>query len=297
MKVLVIGTDGQLAKDLIPLLSSAGLEVVSFNSTSALDITDREAVLKIIREHSPEVIINCAAYTDVDRAEEESELACKVNAEGAANLADAAVDCKALLVHISTDVVFDGLKSTPYTELDATAPLSVYAKSKLKGEDEILKRKCDSLIIRISWLYSVNGNNFVDTILRLAKEREVLRVVDDQIGSPTWTVDLAGVLINILNFKKAGNIKTGIYNYCNSGEISWYDFAVAIVEEARNLNVELKCKRVEPISTSEYPAAAKRPPYSVLSTEKIERDFDIKVSPWRASLTKMLNELYGDSDA
>lgn len=296
MKVLVTGSNGQLAKDLIPLLDSAGFESFSFD-LPALDISDREAVLKKVEVISPEIIINCAAYTQVDKAEEESELAFKANAEGAANMAEAALSCKALLVHISTDFVFDGLKSTPYSELDATNPLSIYGKSKLKGEDEILKRACDSLIIRTSWLYGTGGKNFVKTMLRLAKEREILKVVDDQIGSPTWARDLAGVVTEIAKLKKAGEVRTGIYHYSNSGEISWFDFAEAIIEEARAMGEELKCARVEPIPTSEYPTPAKRPPYSALSTEKFERDFDIAIEPWRGSLKRMLIELQGEKNA
>lgn len=296
MKVLVTGSDGQLAKDLIPLLDSAGFEMCSLNS-AMLDITDKEAVLKAVADFSPELIINCAAYTKVDKAEEERELAFKINAEGAANMAEVAVASKALLIHISTDFVFDGLKSTPYSELDATNPLSIYGKSKLKGEDEILKRACDSLIIRTSWLYGALGKNFVKTMLRLAGEREVLTVVEDQIGSPTWTGDLAGVITEIAKLKKAGDTRTGIYHYSNKGEISWFDLARAIVEEARSIGEELKCERVEPIPTSAYPTPAKRPPYSALSTKKIERDFDISIPHWRVSLKRMIGQLYGDTDA
>jgi dTDP-4-dehydrorhamnose reductase len=296
MKVLVTGTGGQLAKDLIPLLDIAGFYITPLNS-AMLDITDKEAVLRAVKNISPEIIINCAAYTKVDKAEEESELAFKVNGEGAANLADGATACKALLIHISTDFVFDGLKSTPYTELDAVNPLSLYGKSKLKGEEETLKRACDSLIIRTSWLYGTGGKNFVKTILRLARERELLKVVDDQTGSPTWSGDLAKVILRITELKRAGTTKTGIYHYCNDGVISWFDFAVAIVEEAKAINVELKCTRVEPIPSTAYPLPAKRPSFSALSTKKIENDFDISIPQWRVSLKKMLRDLQGESDA
>ncbi len=300
MKVLVTGSDGQLAMDLIPLLDSTGLELCSLNS-AMLDITEKEAVLKAAVDFSPELIINCAAYTNVDKAEEESELAFKVNSEGAANIADAALASKALCIHISTDFVFDGQKTTPYIELDETKPLSVYGKSKLRGEEEILKSECDSMIIRTSWLYGAHGNNFVKTILALAKEREVLKFVDDQVSSPTWTGDLAGALVKIAKLKQAGETKTGIYHYSNDSEgrgISWYDLAVAIVEEARDMGVELKCICVEPILTSAYPTPAKRPAYSVLSTGKFEQDFpDCPIEPWRGSLGKMLRQLYGEKNA
>lgn len=296
MKVLITGAGGQLASDLIPLFNRAGFECSLFDSTM-LDISDREAVLKAALSFSPEVIINCAAYTLVDKAEEESELVFKVNAQGAANLADAAVAAGALLIHISTDFVFDGQKSTPYTELDETNPLSIYGKSKLKGEEEILKRACDSIIIRTSWLYGAHGKNFVKTIVRLAREREVLKVVNDQFGSPTWTGDLAGVLVKIAELKKAGGVRGGIYNFSNAGAISWYDFAVVILEDALVLGEELKCERIEPIPGLEYPTPAKRPAYSVLSTKKIVNDFDIEIEPWRVSLKKMLKQLFGDIDA
>jgi dTDP-4-dehydrorhamnose reductase len=296
MKVLITGAGGQLGSDLIPRLYCAGFEVLSLNS-AALDITDKEALGKAAGEFSPDIIVNCAAYTLVDKAEEESELAFRVNFEGAKNLAEAALENKALLIHISTDFVFDGEQSKPYTESDATNPLSVYGKSKLKGEEETLRSGCDSIIIRTSWLYGTGGKNFVKTILRLAKEKKTLKVVDDQIGSPTWTGDLAGAIAHIAALHASGDNKTGIYNYTNRGGISWYEFAVAIVKEARALGEELKCERVEPIPSSEYPTPAKRPAYSVLSTEKFERDFDILIEPWRGSLRKMLIELQGARDA
>jgi dTDP-4-dehydrorhamnose reductase len=225
-------------------LYCAGFEVLSLNS-SALDITDRDALSKAAEDFSPDIIVNCSAYTKVDKAEEESELAFR------------------------------------------------------KGEEEILRSGCDSIIIRTSWLYGTGGKNFVKTILALAKERELLKVVDDQIGSPTWTGDLAGAIVHLATKKISGDTKTGIYNYTNRSTdgISWYDFAKAIIEEARECGEELKCTNVEPIPSSEYPTPAKRPAYSVLSTEKFERDFDILIEPWRGSLRKMLIELQGARDA
>lgn len=290
MKILVIGAHGQLGRDLISRIGSPFSEVVPLDLPD-LDITDREAVLKAVEEVSPEMIVNCAAYTLVDKAEEESGLAFEVNGEGALTVAQAALACKTPLIHISTDFVFDGGKSTPYTESDEPSPLSVYGKSKLEGDNYIIDSACDAIIIRTSWLYGTRGNNFVKTILRHAGEKEVLKVVDDQFGSPTWTWDLAGAIAHIAAQKVHGGTKTGIYNYTNRGSISWYEFAKAIVEEARSLNVELKCTRVEPIPTSQYPTPAERPKYSVLSTRKFEEDFDFPIEPWRGSLANMLRKL------
>lgn len=293
---MLTGSNGQLASDIAPLLDKEGFETAPFD-LPVLDISDKEAVLKTAEGLSPDIIINCAAYTQVDKAEDESELAFKVNAGGAANLADAATDVGALLIHISTDFVFDGLKSTPYTELDETAPQGVYGLSKLKGEQEVLGRDCDSLIVRTSWLYGASGHNFVKTMLRLAAERDVLRVVSDQVGTPTWTVDLAGLLVALARHRRDGNIKTGIYHYSNEGVASWYDLTVALVEEAGAMGESLQCNLVEPIPTSAYPTPTDRPPYSVLAKDKIKRDFNISIPHWRVSLRKMLTQLYGEKNA
>ncbi|MBI4949834.1 MAG: dTDP-4-dehydrorhamnose reductase [Deltaproteobacteria bacterium] len=292
MKVLVTGANGQLALDLIPLLESGGHTVAGFDSRS-LDITDPERVGFEAARLRPGCIINTAAYTLVDLAEKERERAFAVNRGGARNLARAAAFIGATLIHVSTDFVFDGRKSTPYIEDDLTGPLSVYGASKLAGEEEILKHLPEHFIIRTSWLYGMTGNNFVKTILRLAHERDTIRVVYDQAGTPTWTRDLAGVIVTVVDAIEAGTLDYGTYNYSNEGVASWYDFAEAVVEESRRMGASLKCRAIEPILTAEYPTPAKRPAYSVLDKRKIKKAFGVSIPHWRASLVKMLEEADG----
>mgnify|MGYP001612411486 FL=1 len=288
MKVIITGAKGQLGSDLVPLARSAGFEVVPFSSAD-LDITDKAGVMARVDAVRPVVIINCGAYTKVDLAEKEEAKAFAVNQDGAANLADAAASVKAVLVHVSTDFVFDGARPHPYTESDATNPLGVYGASKLAGEAEIQKRLESHVIVRTSWLYGVNGGNFVKTMLRLASEREGLRVVYDQTGSPTWSADLASALVAITLDIKAGNKHWGLYHYSNEGVASWYDLAVAVVEESRRLGLPIKCNHVEPILTAQYPTPAKRPPYSVFDKALIKKSFGLKIPNWRVSLKDMMN--------
>lgn len=292
MKVLVTGSTGQLAGDLIPLLERSGHSVTGFAS-GALDITDADKVGFEAARLRPGCIINTAAYTKVDLAEKERERAFAVNRDGARNLARAAASTGAPLIHISTDFVFDGSKGTPYDEEDPTGPLGVYGASKLAGEEEILKVLPEHYIIRTSWLYGARGNNFVKTILRLAAERDAIRVVYDQAGTPTWTGDLAAFIVTVVDAIEAGTLDYGIYNYSNEGVASWYDFAEAVVEESRRLGATLKCRAIEPILTAEYPTPAKRPAYSVLDKQKIKRTFGVRIPHWRASLIKMLEEADG----
>ncbi|OGP24462.1 MAG: dTDP-4-dehydrorhamnose reductase [Deltaproteobacteria bacterium GWC2_56_8] len=292
MKVLVTGAKGQLALDLIPLLERSGHTVIGFDSSS-LDITDPDRVGYEAARVKPGCIINTAAYTKVDLAEKERERAFAVNRDGARNLARAAASIGAPLIHVSTDFVFDGRKSTPYGEDELTGPLSVYGASKLAGEEEILQLLPAHFIIRTSWLYGMMGNNFVKTILRLATERDTIRVVYDQAGTPTWTRDLAGVIVTVVDAIEAGTLDYGIYNYSNEGVASWYDFAEAVVDESRRMGASLKCRTIEPILTSEYPTPAKRPAYSVLDKQKIKKAFGVTIPHWRASLIKMLEEADG----
>ena len=297
MKILVLGSNGQLGRALLKLDGEGGYVVKGYTS-SELDITGREQVRKVVKEEAADVVINAAAYTAVDKAEEEEERAFEVNARGAANSAEAANDSSALLIYPSTDFVFDGSKGVPYKENDKVNPLSVYASSKLAGEEEVARIATSYRIVRTSWLYGSGGRNFVNTILKLAAERDSLSVVSDQVGSPTWTVDLAQTLLALATEETsdlaAGN---GIYNYSNEGVASWYDFAVALVEEARALGFTLKCKEVVPITTADYPTPAKRPGYSVLSKEKIKAEFALKIPHWRVSLREMLREVKESTDA
>ncbi len=290
MKILLAGARGQLGSELAGQLEAAGFGVRGCGSET-LDITDRKRVFEEVRALRPGVIANCGAYTRVDLAERERERAFAVNRDGPANLAEAAREAGAVLVHISTDFVFDGLKSTPYTEADPPNPLGVYGESKLAGEREIMERLEDYMIIRTSWLYGGNGQNFVKTILRHAAEREFLNVVYDQAGTPTWAADLAGALVGIIKGIGQGANEYGIYNYSNEGVASWYDFAEAILDEARPMGFRLKCRAVRPILTAEYPAPARRPAYSVLDKGRIKKTFGADIPHWRASLRKMLCQI------
>jgi dTDP-4-dehydrorhamnose reductase len=297
MKILVVGSLGQLGTDLMPALSKEG-----FSSTGVdmeeLDVTERDKVMDLVARVRPGLIINCAAYTLVDQAERDLDRADKVNSEGPRNLAEAAKKAHAHLVHISTDFVFDGKRPTPYKEDDPTNPLNVYGRTKLGGEHEVSATLVEHVIVRTSWLYGTSGHNFVKTILRYASEREFLRVVYDQTGTPTWTADLSGALVRMAKvLRDEGRLDYGVYHYSNEGVASWYDFAVAVVDEARQAGMELRCRRIEPILTSDFPTPAKRPAYSVLDKQKIKRAFGLSIPHWRASLREMLKSYYGGHHA
>ncbi len=264
-----------------------------------LDITDSEAVMRAVGEWKPEIIINCAAYTNVEKAEEEREEAYKVNCTAVENLASAAAACGATLIHISTDYVFDGRARKPYTEDDVVAPLNVYGETKLAGERAVVASGCKYLIFRTSWLYSPFGNNFVKLMLRLMGERSEVRVVDDQIGTPTYAADLAAFLCKVIN----GGLwdRTGIYNYSNEGECSRYEFAAAIGElsglgraesgHTEGLGDGGKGCLVKPCKTKDYPSKAVRPEYSVLDKSKVREVFGIEIPAWRDSLAVCIARL------
>lgn len=296
MKVLVTGKTGQLGSALTALLEERGHEVAAFGSAE-LDVTDARVAARLVGEHRPGVIVNCSAYTAVDLAETEKERAFAVNAGGAENLARAAKDAGSALIHVSTDYVFDGAKASPYTELDGTSPLGVYGRSKLEGERLVAGVLKEHVIIRTSWLYGPTGRNFVRTILALASEREALNVVYDQAGTPTSTADLAGAIAIAVGKIGQGSMGWGLYHYSNEGVASWYDFAVAIVEESRALGFPVKCRTVEPITTPADPSKAPRPAYSVLAKEKIKKGLGIGIPHWRESLRKTLTVLYGEKNA
>jgi len=272
---LVIGANGQLGNELRCLLKDKAEYVDRYE----LDITDRQAVIDFIRPEKYQAIINCAAYTAVDKAEDEEELAQKVNVDGPKNLALSGVP----LVHISTDYVFDGRKYTPYKEDDAPNPQSAYGRTKLAGEKAVLEVANTAVIIRTAWLYSTFGNNFVKTMRRLGAERENLNVIFDQVGTPTYAKDLAQAIVDILPQIKIGNKE--VYHFSNEGVCSWYDFATAIMQKSG-----LMCK-VGPIESYQYPTKATRPFYSVLNKGKIKSDFGLKIRHWAEALQDCINNM------
>jgi dTDP-4-dehydrorhamnose reductase len=264
-----------LATDVVGTFERAGHEVSAIGIEDA-DITDREATLAAVEEARPEVVLNCAAYTDVDGAERDPDMALAVNGDGARHLAEGAARAGAPLVYPSTDYVFDGEKRTPYVESDAPGPVSSYGSSKLAGEEATREASPRHLIVRTSWLFGVAGPNFVETILRLAGERNELRVVDDQVGCPTYSQDLAGALLELV---ESG--ARGVHHVAGGGQGSWFDFARAIVESAG-----AEC-RVEPCTSEEFPRPARRPAYSVLRSE---RERPVELPDWRDALERYMAE-------
>ena len=270
--LLITGANGQLGSELKAILPDA----ISTDANT-LDIRDAESISSFVELNSIDTIINCAAYTAVDKAEDEPKIAKSINVDGAKNLAQSG----AKIIHISTDYVFDGMAFKPYITEDATNPLSVYGKTKLEGEREILDIADTALIIRTSWLYSSYGNNFARTMHNLSRDRDILKVVSDQIGTPTYARDLALAIKSILPKIRIGEKQ--IYHYSNEGVASWYDFAFEILDYFHS-----KCK-IEPIKTADYPTKATRPFYSVLDKSKIKEDFDIKIPHWKESLKRCLS--------
>jgi dTDP-4-dehydrorhamnose reductase len=287
-RILLTGAAGQVGQELQSLLAPLG--TVTALGREAVDFGDPPAVQQVISRLNPEVIVNAAAYTAVDKAESEPELADLVNHTSVAVLAQAAQTVGAGMLHISTDYVFDGTSGQPYLEDAVTNPLGVYGASKLRGEQAVQKHCPNSMVVRTAWVYGCKGKgNFVKTMLRLGAERQELKVVSDQIGAPTWSKDLAGAIAQMVPL--LGPDTAGIYHYTNSGVTSWYDFAVAIFEEARALGFPLAIERVLPIPTSQYPTPAHRPGFSVLSLEKTAQLLGEHPPQWRQSLRKMLAEL------
>lgn len=291
-KILVTGANGQLGKELKELASSyphpiaIGFEFI-FLSRVDLPIHHFEMVRNYFKIYKPDYFINCAAYTAVDRAEQEKDLAMQVNAEAVGVLAAVCKENNCRFIHISTDYVFDGNASTPYKEDSPTNPQSVYGYSKLEGERQVMQLNPDSIIIRTSWVYSEFGKNFVKTMMKLMNEKTEIGVVSDQVGSPTYAADLAEVILQIIKDCGSGtpDWHPGIYHFSNEGIISWYDFAIAIKEITGS-----NCK-VNPIPTSAYPTQAKRPAYSVLDTTKIQNSFGINLKKWKDSLAICIEKI------
>ena len=290
MKVLITGHRGQLGKALMAR-SPAGVEIQGADLPE-IDIADSAAFTALCAEHSPDLIINAAAYTAVDLAEQEAETAMRVNRDGAGVIANAAADTGARLIHISTDFVFAGQQSSPYTPDDDTGPLGVYGKSKRDGEQLVFERLPErSVVIRTAWLYGHEGANFALSILRLIREKDQLGIVADQVGTPTWTGSLADTV-----WKFADNSQlSGIYHWSDAGAASWYDFAVAIQEEATALGLIDQPIKIMPIATDEYPTPAQRPAYSVLDKSKTYRDLQVEPVHWRTNLRSMLKLLENES--
>ncbi|MGB5771018.1 MAG: dTDP-4-dehydrorhamnose reductase [Crocosphaera sp.] len=291
-KILLSGSDGQVGQELQTTLTTLG-EVIAVNR-QRMDLTSPENIRQVITEVQPDIIINAAAYTAVDKAESEPDLAFTVNSIAPSIMAEEAQKIGAFLLHISTDYVFDGTKNTPYLEDDFTHAISVYGQTKLAGEQGIQKNGDRYVILRTAWVYGTQGKgNFVKTMLRLGKQREQLNVVSDQIGTPTWSYDIAKTITQMLTNLNLAET-ADIYHFTNSGVASWYDLAVAVFEEAQKIGFPLIIKQVNPITTSEYPTPAKRPTYSVLSNKKIADLLGYNPPYWRDSLKQMLLQLYNN---
>jgi dTDP-4-dehydrorhamnose reductase len=286
MRVLVTGATGQVGSEVITAMHRLGHDVIA-PGRSGLDLMQPSQVEHRVTTLVPDWIINCAAYTQVDRAESEPEQANTVNRDSAAALARAAATCNARLLHVSTDFVFDGSQSRPYREDDTPNPLGVYGRSKLEGEQAVREALPDAVILRTAWVYGVHGHNFVRTMLRLAGEGRPLRVVDDQTGSPTWAHDIAGAITALVQAGAAG-----LFHYTSAGSVSWCGFAGAILSEAAQAGFDIRTQTVEPITTADYPTPARRPAYSVLDTGKIQAELGLSIPAWRDRLVTMLGELY-----
>ena len=282
MNILITGANGQLGNEMRDLSAGHPRHTYFFTDVHELDICDAEAVHAFVSNHAIDLIVNCAAYTAVDKAEDNPDLCDTLNHLAPAHLADAAEACGAALIHISTDYVFDGTAYVPYTEDALPCPNSVYGRTKLAGEEEVTRRCTRTMVIRTAWLYSEYGNNFVKTMLRLGRERAELGVVFDQIGTPTYAGDLARAIYAAIE----QGVTPGIYHFSNEGVCSWYDFTLAI----HRLAGITTCK-VSPLHTDEYPARAPRPHYSVLDKTKIKRTLGIDIPHWEESLARCVARL------
>jgi dTDP-4-dehydrorhamnose reductase len=293
VRVLITGHNGQLGMDLMRYAQSRGVDAVGAGR-SRCDITCMESVERFFGNAGPfDAVINAAAYTAVDRAESDADNAYAVNRDGAGHLARACAECGTPLLHISTDYVFGGLRTQPCKPSDPIAPMGVYARSKAAGEDAVRRLLDRHIILRVSWLFGRYGQNFVKTMLRLGREKETLRVVDDQIGSPTYAGDLAAALLQISEQLVGQDTYWGTHHYCNQGALTWYAFARKIVNFARTYE-KLAVREVSPILTVNYPTPAPRPHYSVLDCSSFDQAFGIARRPWGEGLKEMLAELYSN---
>lgn len=284
MKVLITGKNGQVGSCLVLQLNN--MTEINFLALSReeLDITDAEQVIKIVNEYKPTVIINAAAYTAVDKAECEVELANAINNLGPKNLAKAAAQVNAAIIHISTDYVFAGNKEGLYTETDEVSPQCVYGQTKLAGEQSVAQECDEHIILRTAWVFSEFGNNFVKTMIRLAQTRNTFSVVGDQFGGPTYAGDIAKTILNIAQQLQQGSTRFGVYNYSGCPHVSWQEFAQEIFAKAISQHEVDRLVTVNAISTSEYPTPAMRPANSKLDCDKIKNNFSIQMSDWKAAL-------------
>lgn len=280
--ILITGANGQLGNEMRLLSSENNQYNYFFTDVQELDICDEHAIQKFVTENQIDVIVNCAAYTAVDKAEDNIDLCRKLNAVAPGYLAKAAESRGAAMIQVSTDYVFNGTNHVPYTEEEPTCPASVYGNTKLEGEQNVMSNCSKAIVIRTAWLYSTFGNNFVKTMIRLGKEKESLGVIFDQIGTPTYARDLARAIYAAIN----KGIVRGIYHFSNEGVCSWYDFTLAIHRLA-GIN---SCK-VSPLHTADYPTKAARPHYSVLDKTKIKETFDIEIPHWEVSLQECINDI------
>lgn len=281
--ILVTGANGQLGNEMRKVATDSCNQYI-FMDVTELDITDREAVFSFIKENGVSVVVNCAAYTNVDKAEDDFETASLINDRAVENLAVACKEYEAMLIHVSTDYVFHGDKNVAYTEEDFTNPLGIYGKTKLAGEMAVQVSGCNYMIFRTAWLYSAFGNNFVKTMQRLTHERDTLKVVVDQVGTPTYAGDLAALIFKVIE-EKLYVKHLGIYHFSNEGVCSWYDFAKEIAALSGNVCDIQTCK------SEEFPSKVKRPNFSVLDKTKVKQILDFKVPYWKDSLAKCIMEL------
>ena len=292
MKILLLGKNGQVGWELQRALAPLG-EVIALGRENGGDLADSDSLKANVRSIAPQVIVNAAAYTAVDKAENEAELAMQINCHAPAMLAREAQALGAMLLHYSTDYVFDGSGDQSRAEGAATAPLSVYGKTKLAGEDAIHSSGCLHLILRTSWVYAARGGNFAKTMLRLATERDQLKVIADQIEAPTGAELLAYLSAHILRATLGDPALGGIYHATATGETSWYDYAAFVIDYARRQGrpIRVEADQLLPIPTSEYPAAAQRPLNSRLSSAKLQQNFDLCLPPWQQGVERMLCEI------
>ncbi|WP_316811412.1 dTDP-4-dehydrorhamnose reductase [Pedobacter heparinus] len=282
MKILVLGASGQLGQCLKKVAAERNINNISFPDESIANILDTAVLHTLFADEKPTHVINCAAYTAVDKAEDDIELCRKINKDGALNIAELCKENKAILIHVSTDFVFKGDAPELLKEDDLAEPINIYGLTKLEGEQDVINTLQEHFILRTSWLYSEYANNFVKTMLRLGADRDELNVIADQIGTPTYAIDLAGAILSII---ESGQEDYGVYHYSNEGVTSWYDFAVGIFELS---GTKIK---VKPIPTSQYPTRAVRPKFSVMDKSKIKSTFNLEIPYWRDSLKVCIERL------